>query len=151
MGVARPKISEKSWIYFPEKEFPFYRVGFPMNFTSHVAPRGHSSMYIEISMKPGVSFSKKDLLNKTIKGLRTAGILKSSDKISLVQMLPIDYAYVVYDAKRSRAVNEIMRFLTKNKIISTGRYGGWKYSFMEEALLDGKKAAERLRMASPHG
>jgi hypothetical protein len=27
---------------------------------------------------------------------------------------------------------------------SIGRYGGWKYSFMEETILDGKRCAERL-------
>jgi hypothetical protein len=36
------------------------------------------------------------------------------------------------------------QLLKKNNIYSIGRYGGWKYSFMEEAILDGKKVAEEI-------
>jgi len=144
MGVKRPKISQKSWIYFPEKEFPFYRVGFPMNFTPHVVPRGQSSMYIEISLKPGEKYAKKVVLNRTIKGLIKCGILKKSDKISAVQFLPIKYAYVIYNQNRKMALKQIMDFLKRQGILSIGRYGAWKYSFMEEAILDGKKAAAAI-------
>lgn len=35
-------------------------------------------------------------------------------------------------------------------IHSIGRYGAWKYSFMEEAILDGKAIAEAI-MKSSHG
>jgi hypothetical protein len=33
LGVARERVSDKHWIYFPEREYPFYRAGFPMNFS----------------------------------------------------------------------------------------------------------------------
>ena len=34
LGIARPEISEKHWIYFPETNYPFYRLGFPHNFAT---------------------------------------------------------------------------------------------------------------------
>jgi len=53
LGVARPRLSDKHWLYFPERRFVFYRVGFPHNFSPRLAPRGTSSMYIEVSRRPG--------------------------------------------------------------------------------------------------
>lgn len=144
VGVKRAKISEKSWIYFPEPEYPFYRIGFPMNFTPHVVPKGCSSMYVEVPMKLAKKLSRAELLRRIRAGLEKAGVLKRSDKLPVVQFLPIRYAYVIYDEKRTPALKTIFEFLKKNGVQSIGRYGGWKYSFMEEAILDGKRAAESL-------
>ena len=41
VGVDRPSISDKHWIYFPEPEFVFSRVGFPTNFSKDAARRRH--------------------------------------------------------------------------------------------------------------
>lgn len=144
LGVKRAKISDKSWIYFPEKKYPFYRVGFPMNFTPHVVPRGCSSMYVEVPLDIRKPFNKKKIFQSVRRGLIDAGILKSSDRIPVAQFLPIRYAYVIYNAERPPALKTIFSFLKKQGIQSIGRYGAWKYSFMEEAILDGKKAAEAL-------
>src|SRR6185312_14441281 len=53
LGIGRPALSDKHWIYFPEKKYPFYRVGFPMNFSTRMAPPGMSSMYVEMAYEPG--------------------------------------------------------------------------------------------------
>jgi protoporphyrinogen oxidase len=144
LGVRRAKISDTSWIYFPEKKYPFYRVGFPMNFTPHVVPKGCSSMYVEVPFDVNKPYNKKKILSDVRAGLIESGILKRSDKIVVAQFLPIRYAYVIYNAERPGALNTIFSFLKKHGIQSIGRYGAWKYSFMEEAILDGKKAAEAL-------
>lgn len=146
IGVQRPAISDKSWIYFPEADYPFYRVGFPMNFTPHVVPAGCSSMYVEVPAKRWKAAGTDAALLRDVRaGLVRAGILRATDKLPVVQFLPIRYAYVVYDENRTPALNTIFSFLRKNGIQSIGRYGAWKYSFMEEAILDGKKAAETIR------
>ncbi len=144
VGVKRAKISNTSWIYFPEKKYPFYRVGFPMNFTPHVVPKGCSSMYVEVPLDITKTFNKAEILKDVRKGLEDAKILKRTDKLPVVQFLPIRYAYVIYNAERPRALKTIFSFLKKQGIQSIGRYGAWKYSFMEEAILDGKKAAEAI-------
>jgi len=144
VGVARAHISDKSWVYFPEPRFPFYRVGFPMNFTPHAVPKGCSSMYVEVSFRPGREPDHERTWKQTRAGLERAGILKRSDRTPVLQFLPIKYAYVIYDRERVPALKTIFKFLASQKILSIGRYGAWKYSFMEEAILDGKKAAEAL-------
>ncbi|MBI4678702.1 MAG: FAD-dependent oxidoreductase [Elusimicrobia bacterium] len=144
IGVARAGVSDKHWIYFPEKRFPFYRVGFASNFSRHVAPHGASSLYIEASRRPEEVVSLPRLERRFMAGLKGCGILRSSDRVLARQWLPIEYGYVVYDRDRAPALKTIFAFLRNAKIESIGRYGAWKYSFMEEALLDGKACAERL-------
>jgi protoporphyrinogen oxidase len=149
VGVARPRISPASWIYFPEKKFPFYRVGFPMNFTPRVVPPGCSSMYVEVSFPPGGEpdddAGRERLFRRIRAGLLVAGILRPSDTFPVVHFAPIRYAYVIYDDQRTAALRTIFGWLDKNAGASSiGRYGGWKYSFMEEAILDGRRAARAL-------
>jgi protoporphyrinogen oxidase len=148
LGVRRSEISKASWIYFPEPKYIFYRVGFPMNFTPHVVPEGCSSMYVEVPMKAARLLNENALLARVKKDLVATGILRSSDTFAVTQLLPIKYAYVIYDKNRRSALDVIFRFLKKNKIQSIGRYGAWKYSFMEEAILDGKMAADAIRLAT---
>jgi protoporphyrinogen oxidase len=127
LGVGRAGISDKSWIYFPEKDFVFYRVGFPMNFTPHVVPAGCSSMYVEYSYKPGEKTDRALLLKKILAGLRKAGILRADDKILHSSFIPIPYAYVVYNPGRTEALAAIFHWLkSEARALSIGRYGGWK-------------------------
>jgi hypothetical protein len=58
--------------------------------------------------------------------------------------ITIPCAYVIYDFKRTPAVDAISRFLRGRSTQSIGRYGAWKYSFMEEAILDGRNCAQNL-------
>jgi UDP-galactopyranose mutase len=46
-------------MYFPEPEYLFYRVGFPMNFSSAVVPAGCSSMYVEVAVLPDESIPEQ--------------------------------------------------------------------------------------------
>jgi protoporphyrinogen oxidase len=54
----------------------------------------------------------------------------------------IDYAYVIYDHQYRAALDVIEPFLKAERILSTGRYGAWNYSSMEDALLMGQHAAD---------
>lgn len=144
LGVARPHVSEKHWIYFPDSRYPFYRVGFSSNFSPNVAPRGASALYVEVTRRPEERVDLARLENQILTGLKACGILKSSDKLLTRLWITIPCAYVIYDFNRTPAVETIFRFLHGRGVDSIGRYGGWKYSFMEEAILDGKRCAERL-------
>lgn len=144
LGIKRTNISDKHWIYFPEKKFNFYRAGFYHNFSESLCPEGTSSMYVEISYGKQ-KISNEKMLKKTIGELKYAGILNSSDKIISECILDIPYAYVIYDNNRNTALKTIRKYLRKNFIFTGGRYGGWKYSTMEDAILEGKEITKCLK------
>jgi protoporphyrinogen oxidase len=144
LGVARARMSDKHWVYFPEKKYPFYRVGYSSNFSPRLGPKGTSSLYIEVSRRADDKVDLEKLENQVLAGLRSAGVLKSTDKLLAKVWMPIRCGYVVYDFDRTPAVTAIFKHLAKIGVESIGRYGAWKYSFMEETILDGKRCAERL-------
>ncbi|OGR56679.1 MAG: hypothetical protein A2X36_17400 [Elusimicrobia bacterium GWA2_69_24] len=144
LGVARPRLSDKHWLYFPERRFVFYRVGFPHNFSPRLAPRGTSSMYIEVSRRPGERADLRELERGCLAGLRECGLLRRSDELAARLWIPIECAYVVYDREREPALRTLLPFLAGKGAASIGRWGAWKYSFMEESILDGKRCAENL-------
>lgn len=144
LGVRRPQISDKHWIYFPEKKYRFYRVGFPMNFTSSMTPPGCSSMYVEIAHQPGEAFDEKRAMKDAIRGLLDCGLLKSEEEIITRNILRIPVAYVTYDQHRTRSTDTLLAWLNSQRVFSIGRFGGWKYSYMEEAILEGLSTAEKI-------
>jgi protoporphyrinogen oxidase len=144
IGVNRPNISDAHWTYFPEPEFPFYRVGFPTNFSDHAAPRGCSSIYVEVSVLPDQDLPEHMLREKVSDGLRRCGILRESDEILVNDVVRIECAYVLHDLNRSQALRTIFPYLRQHGLYSIGRYGAWEYSAMEDAILAGKQIAESV-------
>jgi len=138
--------NKSTWIYFPSKDYIFYRVGFYNNFSKSLVPAGCISLYIETSFKPE-DFSKINfdrILNKVKQDLFKCGLLKKNDSIKIVNFLPIKYAYVIYNKERPEVLKLIQGFLQKNNIYSIGRYGAWKYSYIEESILDAKKTVKTI-------
>ena len=146
MGIKRDSIDHGHWVYFPEREYVFYRVGFPKKFSDGMCPPGTSSVYVEIACKSGpiTQERKKELITRAKKDLIKAGILEREDEILVRKSIEIPYAYVIYDRNRGKNLEIIREYLKEKNIYSVGRYGGWKYSTMEEAILEGKEVAEKI-------
>ncbi len=147
LGIERPSISDKHWVYVPEKALVFYRVGFPMNFSSSLVPEGRSSVYAEISYLQGTE-SLDRLASRVVEDLTEMGVLAVGEIVPVVKTLDLKYAYVLFDENYSESREEILDWLKSQNIFSTGRFGAWKYSTMEDAILDGRKVAEEIRAAT---
>jgi protoporphyrinogen oxidase len=145
LGVARERVSDYHWIYFPEPEYPFYRAGFPMNFSPALGRPGCSSLYVEISHQPTESIPPAILLQRIRAGMERAEIFRSDDEIVVADVRDIRYAYVLFDKHRARALPAILEELERRGIHSVGRYGRWEHTSMEDAIAQGKTLAEKLR------
>jgi protoporphyrinogen oxidase len=145
LGVARECVSDKHWIYFPERDYPFYRAGFPMNFSPDLGRPGCSSLYVEMSHLPHAGEPPSRLVHRARQGLERAGILRSEDEIVVADVKNIHYAYVLFDRHRACAVPHILAELKRRGIHSIGRYGLWEHTSMEDAIAQGRSMAESLR------
>jgi protoporphyrinogen oxidase len=145
LAVAREGVSDKHWIYFPERDYPFYRAGFPMNFSPALGRPGCSSLYVEMSSPPHAVESPERLISLTRHGLEQAGILRSDDELVVADVKRIHHAYVLFDRHRGRAVPGILAELKRRGIYSIGRYGLWEHTSMEDAIAQGRSTAEHLR------
>ena len=127
------------WVYVPEEKYPFYRVGCYSNFSPAMAPAGKANLYVELSDRNEPNLD--ELLPRVANGLQEMGLIDSPSQIKFARLRRIDHAYVIFDHAYFSSLEIILPFLEKNHIVTTGRYGGWNYSSMEDALRFGRDAA----------
>jgi protoporphyrinogen oxidase len=139
LGLRGPNPNPYHWIYVPEERFPFYRVGCYTHFSDELSPPGKSSLYVELVERRAPNPERA--LSAVVAGLCELGLLRSRDDLELWRLRRLDYAYVIYDHAYRAALDVILPFLTERRVISSGRYGAWNYSSMEDALLMGRGAA----------
>ncbi|MBO7611805.1 MAG: FAD-dependent oxidoreductase [Elusimicrobia bacterium] len=129
-------IKDIHWIYVPEKEYPFYRVGIYSNVSKKLAPKNSYSLYIEMS-------NTKNCDN-IIPILKKIGLMNTDDEVININVIDMKYAYVIFNKDRKKTLDTIFKFLKENNIYCIGRYGNWEYSFIEKNIIDGKNLAQQL-------
>jgi len=144
LGINRPQVTDRHWIYFPDPAIPFYRIGCYTNFTPHLAPAGTSSLYLEIALQPDEHVNADTLFTRSLHSLRQCGLLLPSDYIVARCDKLIRCAYVVFDAARQQALPIIFSYLHQHHIIPAGRYGRWDYASMHDTILQGQRIARTL-------
>lgn len=144
LGVRKKDHLRRHWVYFPEKDISFFRVGFPHNFSSDLVQKNQSSIYAEVSYSPTRPLDKKSIVLRIENDLKKVGILCQTDKVLLRDTNDIKYGYPIYDHAYQASRDKIIAFLKEHKIIVCGRYGSWQYMSMEDAILDGKRVVERI-------
>jgi protoporphyrinogen oxidase len=127
------------WVYVPEAKYPFYRVGCYSHFSPAMAPPGKANLYVELADRREPDLAA--LVPEVARGLVEMGLIDSPSAIRFARLRRIDHAYVVFDHAYFGSLAAIRPFLDEARILSTGRYGGWNYSSMEDALHFGRDAA----------
>ena len=148
IGVRGPGdiASQYHWIYFPEPDFIFYRAGSYSAVHADAAPAGCRSYYVEMSGGAAELLKKPEELKKRVLGdLRRARVLSDQDEILFMELCEIPFAYVVFDQNYERCRQTIFDFLAGEGIVTAGRWGGWGYGGMEDAMIDGKTAASEFQ------
>ena len=143
IGINRPDLSDKHWIYFPEKKYPFYRLGFWHNFSQQMAPADHSSLYGEFAYMNQSAEWVKQTLNASLSAAKKVCNISDADIVTQ-KVFTIEHAYVTYDHWREENLPNLLQRLRDHNFFSVGRYGAWKYSSMQEAVLDGRETAQEI-------
>jgi len=147
LGINRTSLLKAHWVYYPELEYPFYRLGFPSQLTPSMAPVNHSSLAGECAFlgrdQRFINHKVQDALSATKKLFNII-----DEEIVTQALITIPHAYVIFDRWRDLHLNAILNTLQDNHIHSIGRYGAWKYASMQDALIDGKTTAALLTTRS---
>jgi protoporphyrinogen oxidase len=141
LGVRGEAPRPEHWLYFPDEDLPFYRVGFPSNH-GRVAPDGCHTVSIEVSLDPDGGDVRRIAADAEEALVRRR--LLDPTAIAVRRLTVVDPAYVVFDHPRRHAVATLRRYFSDHGVILSGRWAEWKYSAMEDAVLDGTAAARRL-------
>ncbi len=147
IGVRGEGTSESNhhWIYFPEPQFIFYRVGSYSAVHRESAPPGCRSYYVEMSGGLGDFLQRPEELKvRVIEDLRKSRVLDEKDEVLFMELCSIPHAYVIFDEHYEAARLEVIDWLATHDIITHGRWGGWNYGGMEDAMLEGLAAAKHI-------
>ena len=139
------KLNEKEthWVYYPERDIVFYRVGFYDNILS--SDKG--SIYVEIGFAEDAVLDDKvidDYYRKTLKNLRDVGLVNSQGVVDY-ESIVISPGYVHITPQSITYVENLKRYLRKRDIYLVGRYAEWTYCSMEDCIKSAQAVVAELR------
>lgn len=145
--LRRPLPVPYHWVYFPEPEFPFFRLVFPSNISSHLAPAGCSIVSAEIS-NPEMT-RQDELVQSVLACLERLGIAEKPSEVAFVERNFLTHAYPVHDLGREVRVKSLLEFLRSKQVWSIGRFGGWRYSSIDDAIMEALQTAREVMSHAP--
>ena len=157
MGYEAPLTDDRSWLYFPEPDVPFYRATNFAKYARANVPGGrtdrYSSWMTEIASSPWrpLPADGDALAGMVDAALRRVGLVPGDARVATTHIDHIPYAYPVPSLGRDAALATIQPWLAERSILARGRFGAWKYELgnMDHAVKMGIDAARRIRLGEP--
>jgi hypothetical protein len=150
VGYETPLADEKSWMYFPQADAPFYRATNFAKYSARNVPGADTSRYCaymtETSHSPEKPEARDGLEQRVERGLRASGVVGGRPKVASIHVEEIDYAYPVPTLERDASLDTIQPWLAERGVLSRGRFGSWRYELgnMDHAVKMGIDAARHL-------
>jgi UDP-galactopyranose mutase len=146
IGVGRPDLTEKHWIYYPEHTV-FHRIFVQGNASPYCNPPGGFGFTCEITYSPSkpLPCEGDELIRRCIDDAISVGFIQPDDPIWAANQVDLPIAYVVYDHDRAENVERIRAWLAGHDILLAGRYSEWEYYNSDHAFVAGMKAARAVQ------
>lgn len=127
------------WVYIPNMDFHFYRIGFYSNVQALLAPDGYDAMYVECSP---LFFSNKDeaisLIPTIINELIELGFIRRKEDIITLNSIFLEQNYCLPDPEVTSIIRE---YLKDHKVYSIG---SWHWSSQHEDMQQAIHLAREL-------
>jgi protoporphyrinogen oxidase len=127
------------WLYVPNRERSFYRVGFYDNIFD--GPR--MSLYVEVGFAREAVVDVAATRERVLEGLRAEGIITTQQLVAEHHVV-MNPAYVHITARSNAQLARQRAELVQGGVHSIGRYGGWTYCSIEDNMLEARALAQGL-------
>ena len=148
-------LANKSWIYFPDSDSPFYRVTVLSNYADDMVsnPRRQWSLMCEVAqpkMSHDPAYEKENVIENTVTALVNYGFIKRERVISKYYRY-LDHGYPVPFLKREELLRPTQLWLESRAIYSRGRFGGWRYEVgnQDHSFMQGVELADLIMLGLP--
>jgi protoporphyrinogen oxidase len=139
LGFDRKGQRDVHWIYYPDREIVFYRVGFYDN----IFDTDRMSLYVEIGFAKEAVVDVEATRKRVLADLENVGVTKGHRLVAEHSVL-MDPAYV-HITKRSIAEHgRLSKELRQRGVHSIGRYGGWTYCSIEDNIVEARALVASL-------
>ncbi len=149
-AVRGPKCPEEHWIYIPQSQAGFHRVGFYSNVDASFLPvssrnlRNRVSIYVERSFRGGeepAGAAVRAYEGEVVRELQSWGFIEAPEVIDAT-WIPIAYTW---SRPASPWREQSLHWLADHQIHQVGRYARWKFQGIAESIKDGIGAVADLR------
>lgn len=140
LGFDRKGPAGVHWIYVPQRELCFYRVGFYDN----IFGTDRMSLYVEIGYPKEERISEAEVervRRQVLVDLARAGIVKDHVLVSHHSVV-LDPAYVHITKRSIGEVERLRRVLATRGVHTMGRYGAWTYCSIEDNIVEARALAK---------
>lgn len=145
--LAKPKVTDDTWIYFPEKAIPFTRLHEPKNWSTAMTPDGKTSLCLEFLCSKGDETwrqSDEKIAASGITELVRLGFIKE-EEVEDFRVFRVTHAYPVYKIGYDRNLNTIFEYFKKFENLELiGRSGIFRYNNMDHSIEIGLVAARNF-------
>jgi protoporphyrinogen oxidase len=138
LGFDRKGLPGVHWMYFPQRELSFYRVGFYDN----IFGTDRMSLYVEIGYAKDATIDVEAMRARVLADLARAGVVKDHQLVSHHSVV-LDPAYVHITKRSIAEVKRLKDELASRGVYSIGRYGSWTYCSIEDNIVEARALAEQ--------
>jgi len=145
--VDRESVTDQSWIYIPEKKYPFGRLHEPKCWSEKMAPPGRTLVAVEFFCFRGDEIwnsPDEKLSAMAVSGLEEMGFIKSREVLG-VDVLRVPRAYPLFEVGYEKHCKVIYDYLRRfDNLRIAGRAGMFQYQNMDHAIASGMEAAGEI-------
>lgn len=145
--IDQKEISDNTWIYIPEKEFLFFRIEEPRNWSRFSSPQGKTSLILEIACDYDDDIwnaPDKIIFQRCIKDLNKLGLF-DTNRIKEYFTTRIQHGYPIYELDYREKIEKTMELLRSiDNLIPIGRQGLYRYDNMDYFIKMGLLTAEHI-------
>jgi len=145
--LDRPRATDQSWLYFPDRTVSFGRIHEPTNWSQQMAPPGKTLLVAEhFCFQGGDTWmaSDQELAERTIADLVKRGIVFPGE-VEGTTVLRIPQAYPLFEVGYPERLRTVLGYLGGlENLFPAGRGGAFTYCNMDDALAAGLGAAARV-------
>ncbi len=125
------------WVYFPERDYVFYRVGWYDN----IMGSDRMSLYVEVGCPRDEEVDLDALQAQVLRDLEAAGVVDGQTLVASHRVV-LDPAYVHITQRSLAAVDKVRAQLGARGVYPVGRYGGWTYCAIEDNVVETRDLAQ---------
>jgi len=139
LGFDRKGAKNVHWMYFPDRDVCFYRVGWYDN----IFDTDRMSLYVEIGAPHGATFDVDAMRARVMDDLVREGIVDGHQLVAHHHVV-LDPAYVHITRASLEETERVRDGLALAGVHSVGRYGGWTYCSIEDNLIETRALARTI-------
>lgn len=147
-GTPPDHLKNKCWIYFPEKDNPFYRVTVFSNYSPNNVPdSSHSwSLMCEVSESAQKPVDSDKIVDQVVQGTVNTRLIKEKSQINHTWYKRVEKGYPTPSVNRNRILFPWLNHFKEKGILSRGRFGAWRYEVgnMDHSFMQGVESADQV-------